>query len=176
MDTPVGCHRRVLPYLTVAFLPLNTLMAPFKKLPWTNEPHPSDYDGPENVCLIRWQTHLSSTTKDTHQSVAIMNNIHIRGKMINKKDQMKNGTVTFLDLDKVPVQSALRIINGYKSEMPLFIWCDIYGIDLPPRAIIEIPFQSMRHVIGPMNYFNMKPIITKKRKAKKLKLNNVRRL
>lgn len=131
-------------------------MSFFKYLPWIVEPHPENFNGIEQLCLIRWHTCDGKTfSEEVHNSVAIINNIRIRGKLCTNKKKNNGGYVSFIDMDELSNKTALRIIGGYKGDMPVMIWCSIHGITIPPKAYHEVSVSSIKRTIGSLYYFNM---------------------
>lgn len=139
-------------------------MSLFNHLPWEHNQHPPEFGGSNIVCLIVWVVE-----KDEHRAFAIMNNICGRGRTFDCKRKNNSGRVSFVDLDKLDKKSAVRILNGYKSEMPIMMWCAIHEIDVPRLAYQEVAFANVTKVVGTQHYFNTDIIKIKRRAVKRRK-------
>lgn len=110
-------------------------------------------------------------------TVVIVDNISVRGTMLTHKQKNRGGYITFIDMDELDNQTAMRIIGGYKGDMPVTIWCSIHNIPIPERAMGKIAISAIHRSIGRLYYFCFDTIKVKRKtlpKRKPWNTNNLR--
>lgn len=139
-----------------------------KKLPFLHIPHSEDYDGIPELAALKIVPGYKGDKEDF--IIITVNVLLSRSEYVAKPDNIK-GTLQYLDVDKVPDEVMMEIVNGWDKDIPLHIWCEINGLtkNMPVHCWDQIYFSSIQRVHGPIHYFNFETI---KKKRKKISREN----